>query len=106
MGIKRSFDIQRLKPFHREGNRMPKPAPEKADEVFELDHDLRPDEQAYVNHYIGYADVLLNDPNQEEAAQLKSLHTNVIELPRMQDAEQAEETEGAGSNGNDNGKAA
>lgn len=103
MGLKRSFDIQQLKPFHREGNRMPKPAPEKADEVSDLDHDLRPDEKAYVNHYIGCADVLLNEPDQE-SAQSRSLLPNVVELPQMQDPEQAEETEDAERNGN--GKAA
>lgn len=106
MGLKRSFDIQQLKPFHREGNRMPKPVPEKADEVLELDHDLRPDEQAYVNHYIGYADVLLKEPHQKEAARLKSVPANVIELPQMQDPDEAEEGEDAERNGNHNGKAA
>lgn len=79
---------------------MPKPAPEKADQVFDLDHDLRPDEQAYVNHYIGYADILLNH-EAEEGVQPQS---QVIELPRMQEPEPTEEP---GSDDNeDNGKAA
>jgi hypothetical protein len=89
MRIKRVFDIRKLKPFHRELEAMPKPAPEQADELSKLDHDLRPDELAYVKHYVGYADILLNELPEEEdgASASKSPQSNVIELPKMQDPE-------------------
>ncbi len=68
---------------------MPKPSLEKRDEVFDLDPELRPDEQAYVNHYLGYADLLLGAPEPAAPAAIPEPRpTNVIELPRMQDTEE------------------
>jgi hypothetical protein len=61
MAVIRSFDIKRLRPFHREGDRLPKTSPEKSDELASLDPNLRPDEESYVIHYLNYADVLLNE---------------------------------------------
>jgi hypothetical protein len=81
MGVRRSFEIKRLKPYHREAERMPMPAPEKTDEISELDPNLRPEEQSYVNHYLGYADILLNAPGTP---------SNVIELSRLRDADPPE----------------
>lgn len=89
MGIRRSFDIMKLKSFRREGSRIP--APEKEDQVFELDHDLRPEEQAYINHYIGYADILLEEPEEGPSSRPESLHANVIELPQMQEPTQTQD---------------
>lgn len=83
MAVIRSFDIKRLKPFHREGDRMPKPAPEKTDEVAALDPDLRPDEQSYVNHYLNYADALLQT-DEGDAAAPKPLASNIIDLPTIE----------------------
>lgn len=60
---------------------MPKPAPEKTDELSELDPGLRPEEHSYVSHYLGYADILLNAPGS---------YSNVVELPRLQDADPPE----------------
>lgn len=77
MAAIRLFDIKRLKPFHREGDTMPNPAPEKADEISELDPDVRPEEQSYVSHYLAYADKLLNAPDEENPS-------NIIELPKTQ----------------------
>lgn len=87
MAIIRFFDIKRLKPFHREGDTMPKPAPEKADQLSQLDPDLRPDEQSYVNHYLGYADILLRD---EKTTPDSGDHNNILELPTIQEAEPTE----------------
>jgi hypothetical protein len=95
MAILRHFDIRRLKPFHREGDRMPKPAPEKADKLSDLDPDLRPDEQSYVSHYLGYADVLLNGSDEETGADAPLKPSNVIELPHIEEPEQPD------SDGND-----
>ena len=80
MGIIKSFDIRRLKPFHRTDNRLPQPAPDKEDQIAELDPKLTPEEQAYVNHYVGYADVLLNES--EEDAPTEQKPDNVVEMPR------------------------
>lgn len=92
MGLKQVFDIRQLKPFHRRAEGMPRPAPEKADEIAELDPGLLPEEQSYVNHYLGYADILLH----EEESPTESRRSNVIELPRMQEPQ-------ARKNGNGNG---
>jgi hypothetical protein len=46
-----------------ESDAMPQFTPEKSDELFELDPNLRPDEESYVNHYLKYADVLLRETN-------------------------------------------
>lgn len=101
MAVIRHFDITRLKPFHREGGRMPKPAPEKADTLSQLDPDLRPEEQSYVSHYLGYADVLLDSDSQEPGTGSETQHSNIIELPVIQEPEGPDE-----DNGDDNGKAA
>lgn len=63
---------------------MPQPAFEKTDEISRLDQDLKPDELAYINHYIAYADILLSEPDEEEeaAAPVESARSNVVELPR------------------------
>lgn len=63
MAVIPSFDIKRLKPFHAESDVMRQFAPEKIDELFDLDPNLRPDEESYVNHYLKYADVLLHETN-------------------------------------------
>jgi hypothetical protein len=65
MPVRLAFDIRRLKPFHGQGDRIPSPAPEKADEVATLDPDLRREEQSYVSHYLGYADLLLKHSEEE-----------------------------------------
>jgi len=92
MGIIRSFDIRRLSPFHREGDRLPKAGPERSDELASLDPDLRPDEQSYVNHYLSYADVLLKQSQEgkDGARASHSQPSNVFELPRIQEHGQNE----------------
>lgn len=85
MAAIRLFDIKKLKPFHRDSDTMPNPAPEKADQLSQLDPDLRPDEQSYVSHYLAYADKLLNEPEEETPpCGPKSHRSNVIELPKTQ----------------------
>ena len=83
MAVIRAFDIQRLQPFRREGSGLPKPAPEEADKLADLDPGLKPDEQSYISHYLGYADVLLNES--EEQVVPGRQHPNIIELPRMEE---------------------
>lgn len=96
MGIIKSFDIRRLKPFHRPGERFPTPIPEKEDTLTELDPDLKPDEQAYVSHYLSYADVLLNEPAAKSA---KPPDGKVVKIQDKREKKQSEPLD-------DNGKVA
>lgn len=75
-------DIGRLKPFHRNNPDMPKPAPEREDRIADLDPDLKPEEQSYVNHYVSYADILLSQPPPEPAPTVPEFADNVIEMPK------------------------
>lgn len=101
MAVIRHFDLNKLKPYLREGDRMPKPAPEKADTLSQLDPDLRPEEQSYVSHYLGYADVLLDSDSQEPETASDAPRSNIIELPVIREPQGPDE-----DNGGDNGKAA
>ena len=78
MGILKSFDIKRLRPFRKSGNRMPRTVPDEEDKIAKLDHDLQPDEQAYVRHYVKYADVLL-DKEQPAASESED---NLVKMPK------------------------
>lgn len=72
---------------------MPKPAPEKADTLSQLDPDLRPEEQSYVSHYLGYADVLLNS-DEEAEVDSEVPRSNIIELPVIQEPEEPDQDNG------------
>src|SRR5215472_6041736 len=104
MGIIKSFDIRRLKPFHRPDESLPTPAPEKQDAIAELDPDLKPEEQAYVSHYIGYADVLLKEPSEppeDEAAERVTSSNKVVKMRAKRESKQSEQRNGSNQDGND-----
>lgn len=101
MAIIRHFDLKMLKPYLSKDDRMPKPAPEKADTLSELDPNLRPEEQSYVSHYLGYADVLLDSDRPETETASDARRSNIIELPVIQEPAGSDE-----DNSDDNGKAA
>jgi hypothetical protein len=92
--ITKSFDIKRLKPFHRERDRVPNPTPEIEERVAQLDPELKPDEHAYVNHYLHYADMLLHQQPSESITTTPEFPDdisdndnnpdNVVEMPRRQ----------------------
>ncbi|HKD14006.1 MAG TPA: hypothetical protein VKE71_05600 [Candidatus Angelobacter sp.] len=94
MGIIKSFDIRRLKPFHRRDDRLPHPAPDREDQIAELDPSLTPEEHAYVNHYVGYADVLLKES--EEEAPVEHKPKNVVEMPRKDQERKAASDDSSG----------
>lgn len=115
MGIIKPFDIRRLKPFHREGAHLSGTAPEEEDKIAELDPNLKPEEHSYVNHYISYADVLLNNdrhndeipvhdpPDEDKDAETiqEPPPENVVEMPqRVEDGKQSDNPD------KDNGKVA
>lgn len=97
MGIIKSFDIKNLLPFHKPGKGVPESIG-KEDKVAELDPNLSPEEQIYVAHYLGYADILLGAapvPEKEPAIEDK-----IVEMPvpgqERQEPPVAEKTEGDG----------
>ena len=60
---------------------MPDPTPEIEEKIAALDPDLKPDEHAYVNHYLGYADILLHEPSRPVTATPEFID-NVTEMPK------------------------
>jgi hypothetical protein len=80
MGIIKSFDIKNLLPFHKPGKGVPESIG-KEDKIAELDPNLSPEEQVYVAHYLGYADILLaaQVPGEEPATQDKE--DKIVEMP-------------------------
>ena len=92
MPIIKFFDIKRLKPFHRQRSRVPDPTPEIEEKVAALDPDLKPDEHAYVNHYVGYADILLHEPSQRTTA-TPEFTDNVAVMPKRAEEESSEPPE-------------
>ena len=63
------LDSKNLVPFkkRRNGYRLPGLTKQEEEKVIdEVDPDLRPEEQGYVRHYLGYADVMLKSSEAEE----------------------------------------
>jgi hypothetical protein len=89
MGNLKSFDIKRLRPFRKSDNQMPRTVPDEEDKIARLDHDLQPDEQAYVRHYVNYADVML-DQKQPAASESGN---NLVEMPRQNGEKSSPETQ-------------
>lgn len=90
MGILKSFDIKRLRPFRKSGDRMPRTGPDEEDKIAKLDHDLQPEEQAYVRHYVKYADVLLD---QEQPVAESESGNNLLEMPSQNNGKQSSEND-------------
>lgn len=61
MAIIKTFDFKMWKPFAKAGT----PASGSADQdaMKGVDTDLKPEEEAYVRHFLHYADVLLSEEN-------------------------------------------
>ncbi len=88
-----------LLPFRkkRNGFRLPGAATEEEEQmVEEVDPKLRPDEQGFVRHYLGYADVLLNSPAPPERSNLGLILTDkAIEQEPRDDRDEIEKREAA-----------
>jgi hypothetical protein len=95
MGISKSFDIKNLLPFHKAGSGVPggiRGVRGEAEEIDQLDPNLSTDEQMYVRHYLGYADILLASPPDEMDS--PAAHgDSVIEMPRNRNQEQPAQQE-------------
>lgn len=81
------LDSTNLVPFKRRRNEYHLPGLQKQAEeqvIDEVDPELRPEEQGFVRHYLGYADVLLknsapeNDPELDASSDAKD---NMTEMP-------------------------
>lgn len=88
-----------LLPFRnkRNGFRLPGAATEEEEQmVEEVDPKLRPDEQGFVRHYLGFADVLLNSPAPPERSNLGlTPRDNAIEQEPRDDRDEIEQSEAA-----------
>jgi hypothetical protein len=97
MGTTKSFDIRNLLAFHKPGNGLPKSAGGPAEKIADLDPNLSPEEQVYVGHYVGYADILLGagGPAQKPVEE-KAIENRVIEMRGQvnQEPSQAKRTPG------------
>lgn len=81
MGILKSFDIKRLRPFRKSGNNLPPSSAEEEEKIAKLDHDLQPEEEAYVRHYVNYADLMLGtEEASTPASQTGKNGKNVVEM--------------------------
>jgi hypothetical protein len=82
------LNSSKLVPFKRRRNGYHLPGLQKEAEeqvIDEVDPELRPEEQGFVRHYLGYADVLLKSSEAEEAPDLErpgDAADNVTEMPR------------------------
>ena len=87
------LDSKNLVPFKRRRNAYHLPGLQKEAEeqlIDEVDPELRPEEQGFVRHFLGYADVFLNHANaiaEEELFDeaLSEPATNLFRMPRRKD---------------------
>lgn len=82
MATIKPFDIRRLKPFQRRGAHLPGTSPEEEDKIAELDPNLKPEEHSYVQHYVGYADVLLHEDKKQEDEVQEPPTRNLVQMPQ------------------------
>jgi hypothetical protein len=87
------LDSKNLVPFkkRRNGYHLPGLQKEAEDQVIdEVDPELRPEEQGFVRHFLGYADVLLShasaNPEEELPEEAPSAQTTkLIKMPERKD---------------------
>jgi hypothetical protein len=85
------LDSKNLVPFkkRRNGYHLPGLQKEAEEQVIdEVDPELRPEEQGYVRHYLAYADVMLKNPDQSEAAEddQPPVQDDITEIPERDEA--------------------
>ena len=100
------LDSTKLMPFKRRrqnGYHLPGLAKEADEQMIdEVDPELRPDEQSYVRHFLGYADIMLKgarDVEIEEAEEYKTSSHTKADSGRDQMTEKSESSEAAASTG-------
>jgi hypothetical protein len=65
VGNPKSFDIKNLLPFHKVLRGVPRSVHGEEEKIAALDPKLSAEEQAFVRHYLAYADILLKGPPDE-----------------------------------------
>jgi len=76
MGTIKSFDIKNLIPFKKRDG-MHENVRGMEEKIVELDPTLNHEEQVYVGHYIGYADLLLGTPEPQQ----EPIEKRIIKMP-------------------------
>jgi len=75
VGILKSFDIKRLRPFRKSADHLTE-SPGGEEQMEGVDPDLKPDEAGYVRHFLRFADVFLKRDKEEEQPK------NVVQMQR------------------------
>jgi hypothetical protein len=74
------LDSTKLMPFkrrRRNGYHLPGLAKEEGEQIInEVDPELRPDEQSFVRHYLGYADIMLKGARDAEIEETEKYITS------------------------------
>jgi hypothetical protein len=81
------LDSKNLVPFkrRRNGYRLPVLTREEGEKIIDdVDPELRPEEQSFVRHYLGYADVMLKSADEETVQPESATPDNVTEMPSPQ----------------------
>lgn len=75
MGVLKSFDIKRLRPFRKSADHLTE-SPGEEEQMKGVDPDLKPEEVGYVRHFLRFADVFLKREKEEEQ------RNNVLQMQR------------------------
>ena len=78
MGVLKSFDIKRLRPFRKSADHLTESPGEEA-QMKGVDPDLKPEELSYVRHFLGFADIFLERQPEEK----KQTAENIVEMPQV-----------------------
>jgi len=103
MGSSKSFDIKNLLPFHKTAKGVPRSIRGEEEKIIELDPKLSPEEQMYVRHYLGYADILLGPLDELDplASTIEEVvGEKVIEISHTTSEEQLTQDEAKEEDGN------
>jgi hypothetical protein len=82
-----SKNFEPFKKRGRNGYHLPNLGKEQDEQVInDVDPELRPEEQGYVRHYLGYADIMLKHAEEEPPEQPDASHDagKVTEMPRKE----------------------
>ena len=85
MGKLKSFDIRRLVPFRKRDAAVPETSA-AGENLADLDPNLRPEDEGYVKHYLGYADRLLEHQDEQNGDGHKK--AEVFEMPKFEEPDE------------------
>ncbi|PYP82543.1 MAG: hypothetical protein DMG65_26005 [Candidatus Angelobacter sp. Gp1-AA117] len=86
MGVLKSFDIKRLRPFRKSADHLTESPGEEA-QMKGVDPDLKPEEASYVRHFLGFADIFLKHDSEEQPPDHRKKEQeqpdNIVPMPRI-----------------------